>query len=140
MQLVDVHGLKALHIGSRTSNGRGLEPKLVYTFWAARTEQRSFSQSRIPASSNGGGVDQSVSNGFHASIRSSNRILNWFNAAFQACTRIVQRFVMLFKPRYRSLIAASSLGNKPRVFVMRRSEKFKDSTFIVYTAHLVAIG
>src|SRR5579864_3311135 len=63
--------------------------------------------------------------------RSPSRIAKRCNAAFQFCTGMVHFFAICSRARYSSFMAASGLGNEPRVLITFRSDMFSDSTALV---------
>ena len=56
-----------------------------------------------------------------AASRSPNSIANWFSAAVHSRVDRFHPFLMLRSARYSNLVAASSLGNEPRVLMILRS-------------------
>ena len=66
-----------------------------------------------------------------AGIRSGHRILKWFKASRQWWMGIVHFFAAWRSARNSNFIAASSLGNPPRVLMILRSDRFSDSTLLV---------
>src|SRR6266704_2845664 len=66
-----------------------------------------------------------------AGRRPSNRIANWFKAAFQPLIGIVQRFDASWIARYTSLIADAALGYCLRLRVNFRITLLTDSMALV---------
>ena len=56
---------------------------------------------------------------------------NRFNASLQFGIGMVHFFAAFPSARYNSFIAASSLGNEPRVLMILRSDLFNDSIALV---------
>src|SRR5437763_5521619 len=63
--------------------------------------------------------------------RSPSRIAKRCKAAFQFCTGIVHFLAICSNARNSSFIAASALGNEPRVLITLRSDMFSDSIAFV---------
>lgn len=66
-----------------------------------------------------------------AARRPSKCTANWLRASFHFQIGRVQRCWARTSARYKSLVAASSLGKCPRLLMILRSEKFKDSIALV---------